>query len=299
MKDFNSIWGGSIATVYTYLKSFENSDKYNVIHIPKNTIKSINDVREVLNNYKYDIFHVDDTAILSLLYNNNISPDVIGPITRSPIKTYNKTWKSDYTKEYFYKSKVIRLNRSEEYLENGKIDYTDKIFFINHGIDTDFLSPNNDLEKKLILWAGDSNRTAKGYDMWLKIQDMILPNNYEFRTLTSYQIKDYWKLLDSTKILVNTSLYETFCNALFEAKSKSIPSIYRKNLHNNRHLDCRIQVEYNAEDYKNEILKLLIDEDYYEKESNFSRNYTVDNFSLSRMRDTYSEVYDLIIKEKK
>lgn len=297
-KNTNEVWGGSVATNYVFKKSFLNHDKYEIIFIKRTEIKNIEDFLRISENNKHDILHVDDVRILTLLFNNDISPDIIGPIVRSPIKIYGD-WKSEYTEDYFYKSKIIRLNRSEEYLGNGKIDYTDKIIYINHGIDTNLLYPSENKNKKYILWAGDKNRKAKGYEMWVEIQEKtLLPNNYEFKTLTNYAIEDYWNILNDTKILINTSLNESFCCAMFEAKSKGIPTIYKKNLHNGRHLDGRIQVDYNADSYNNEIIKLLSDNDYYEQESKLSRTYTIENFSLSKMAETYSSVYDLILKEK-
>jgi hypothetical protein len=167
-KGLDEIWGGSVATAYAYLKSFENSDKYNIIPVARDGIKTYDIIKSVLNKFEYDILHVDETSILNLMYNGGFEvPDVIGPVTRSPIKTYGKTWKSDYTEEYFYKAKVIRLNRSEEWLYKGRLDYTDKVHFINHGIHTELLKPSNNKNKNLILWAGDSERGAKGYEMWL------------------------------------------------------------------------------------------------------------------------------------
>ena len=298
-RNTNEVWGGTVATSYAYKKAFENNEKYNIIFIPRTEIKTGDDYQKVISQYLHDILHVDDTRILNLIYNAGFStPDVIGPITRSPIKTYGGDWKTDYTEEYFYNSKIIRLNRSEEHLSGGKIDYTNKITYINHGIDIDVLIPSIK-EKKIVLWAGDKERKAKGYGMWEEIQDKIkLPDGYEYMTLSKYTIDEYWKLLDNVKIIVNTSLNESFCCAMFEAKSKAIPSIYKKNLHNGRHLDGRIQVEYDANAYGQEILKLLTNEEYYKQEAEQSRKYTVDNFSLRRMAETYSEVYDLVLKEK-
>lgn len=296
LKPFNEIWGGTVATTYALIKSFNSHPKYEISLIQSNTIKNVNDIIYIIKSIQHDILHIDDSHILELLYNENIKPDIIGPISRSPIKKYTD-WRPMYTKEYFYNSKVIRLNKSEEYTNN--IDYTDKIIYINHGIDTELLLPNNKKHKKYILWAGDKNRSIKGYDMWLSIQEkLILPESYEFKTLYSYNIEDYWNILDETKILINTSLYETFCNAMFEAKSKGIPTIYKKNLHNGRHIDGRIQVNYNYDSYNSEIIKLLNDDDYYEKECKLSRQYTVENFSLSKMAESYSFVYDLILNEK-
>lgn len=298
VKNYNNKWGGSIATVSVFLKSFKNDNKYKINHIIRNKINDIEDIDNLLNENKYDILHIDDTRITELFYKRNINPDVIGPITRSPIKKYGNNWKSIYDENFFYKNFVIRLNKNEEYIKGGKIDYTDKIIYVNHGIDTEYLKPSKN-KKNIILWAGDKNRKAKGYDMWLKIKNKInIPKDYKLITLTDYKIKDYWEILNNTKIIVNTSINESFCNAMFEAKSKSIPSIYKKNLHNGRHLDCRIQVEYNENNYIEEIIKLLNNDNYYNKESILSRKYTVENFSLDCMLNSYKKVYDLIINKK-
>jgi len=295
LKNFNEIWGGTVATTYAFIESFKQHPKYEVIMFPKANIKSLDDIKNIIKTTPHDILHVDDTRILELMYDGKIQPDVIGPITRSPIKTYTD-WNAKYTPEYFYKSKIIRLNRSEEYI-NG-LDYTNKIYFINHGIDTERLIPSQEL-KNIILWAGDKNRKAKGFPLWQEILKIKLPEGYEFQTLSQYTVEEYWKLLDRVKILVNTSLNETFCCAMFEAKSKGIPAIYRKNLHNGRHLDGRIQVDYDVKSYEEEILKLLNDPKYYEEESILSRQYTVDNFSFKRMAETYVQIYDMVINEKK
>lgn len=295
---FNRKWGGTLATNYAFFKSFENSDRFNIIHVDRRTIRDTKTLQHALKSHKYDIVHIDDTRLMEIFFNARIQPDVIGPVTRSPIKTYGGKWKAPYTPEFFYKSVIIRLNRSEEYIKNGEIDYTDKIEYVNHGIDTDLLVPV-EAEKKYVLWAGDSKRYAKNYELWQEIiNGFKLPDGYEFKTMGNYVVQDYWKALDNTKILVNTSRYESFCNALFEAKSKGVPSIYKHNLHNSRHEDGRVQVDYTVDGYREEIIKMLTDEEYYATEAILSREYTVDNFSLKRMEETYSDAYDIALRKK-
>lgn len=291
IKDADKKWGGTIATTTAFLKSFENHPKYNIIFVPRTQTKDIDSIKKILEETEYDILHVDDTNTIAKMYEAGIQPDVIGPITRSPIKKYGN-WVAPYTSEFFYNSKIIRLNQSEE--KTGDFDYTHRIHFINHGIDTDNLVPF-DKQKKYVLWAGDKKRYAKGFPMWEEIlENVTLPSGFEFLTLSDYNVEDYWKILDETKILVNTSLYESFCAAMFEAKSKGIPSIYRKNLHNGRHLDGKIQVDYNWQSYGIAINDLLLNEELWRVEAIESREYTVNNFSLKKMAESYSRIYDTI-----
>lgn len=294
----NQIWGGTVATCHAFREAFKGHEKYEIIFKSRNNLMSAKDVQGVIDSTPHDILHVDDARLMGIIFNGGLPvPDVIGPITRSPIKPY-KNWTCPYTKEYFYEAEVIRLNRSEEYLYKGRVDYTDKINFINHGIDTELLKPSTK-EKNIVLWAGDGNRPAKNFELWQEIIKKVkLPAGYKFMTMSKYSVQDYWKKLDNVKIIVNTSRYETFCSAMFEAKSKAIPSIYKENLHNGRHSDSRIQVEYTVEGYEKEILKLLTDPAYYKKEAQASHEYTVNNFSLKRMAETYSDVYDKVLIKK-
>ena len=71
-------------------------------------------------------------------------PDLIGPISRSPIKRYNSgKWRAKYTPEYFYSGPVIRLNEAEEkestMLDEFNGDYVKYISFIRHGIDLELM----------------------------------------------------------------------------------------------------------------------------------------------------------------
>jgi len=297
---FNRKWGGTLATNYAFLQSFKNHPKYEIIYHDRRTIHDASTLKQVLSQYEYDILHIDDTRLMQIMFHAGVHPDVIGPVTRSPVKHYNKgNWDAEYTADFFYQSEVIRLNKSEEYCQNGEIDFTDKIIFVSHGIDTNMLSPVENPNRKFVLWAGDANRFAKNIELWEDIvKNTTLPKGYQFKTLTGYKVEDYWKILDNTKILVNTSRYESFCNALFEAKSKGVPSIYKYNLHNGRHQDGRVQVDYTVDGYREEILKMLNDEEYYQQEAKLSRSYTVNNFSFKQMAETYSVAYDKVLFKK-
>ena len=297
-QQFNRVWGGTVATCYAFSEAFKNHPKYEVKFQSRFRLKTAESIRGAIESEGYDILHTDDSRILTIMYKGGLpAPDVIGPITRSPVKPYTD-WLPIYTPEYFYSAEVIRLNRSEEYIHSGEIDYTSKIRFINHGVDTEFLLPSEE-KKTLVMWAGDEKRRAKNYNLWLQIQSQVkLPAGYEYKTMSKYEVMDYWKALDRVKILVNTSLYESFCSAMFEAKSKGVPTIYKEGLHNGRHTDCRIQVDYTVDGYREAITKLLEDEDCYREESLESRKYTVDNFSLKRMAETYSQAYDNVLSKK-
>lgn len=158
---FNSIWGGTVATTTLFLKCFEGDSDFKIIPLFKGDIFQkpfIED--EIIKKIKdfsmgADIFHVDDTLILDFLFQNNFeSPDIIGPISRSPLKKYTDG-NSVYNMEWFYKARIIRLNYAEE--QNNK----NLVNIISHGVDTDFLLPDWESPKRYILWAGDKKDLLK------------------------------------------------------------------------------------------------------------------------------------------
>jgi len=120
-----------------------------------------------------------------------------------------------------------------------------------------------------------------------------LPQGFEFKILSNYNIADYWTILDETAIFVNTSYYESFCCALFEARAKGVATIQRKGLNSNQHLKAHKQVEYTAEAYKEEILFMTTDE-AFKVYGTINRKYVIYNCTLGQMRDSYKKVYDLI-----
>jgi glycosyltransferase involved in cell wall biosynthesis len=286
------IWGGSKATFNAFFKCFENDPEIEIEYKTRIDCKNISIVEEFIENC--DLVHVDDTSILSMIYDNGLKPpDLIGPITRSPIKEYRDNWKSSYTKDWFYKAKVIRLNYSEERAE------PELVSLIRHGIDTDYLIPNYNKNRKYILWAGMIDRDAKNYKMMEDIMSITnLPDGYEWKILNKYNVIDYWNILDETCILVNTSKYESFCNALFEARSKGVATIQRKLLNGpESHTKAPIQVDYNPESYRESILSLLNNNNYIEVGKK-CREYCIDEAGLNKMKDDILKIYKDLYKKK-
>lgn len=290
----DSMWGGTVATSEYFKEAFAGENW--IRFVDRSEIKdgkeySLKKIKDIIKGY--DIIHVDDSTLAQVFYKADLKVDVIGPITRSPkeAKEYKSAdgtiWDSIYNADWFYSKKIIRLNGNEERLG----DYIKNVTYIDHGIPTNKLVPSK-LIKKYVLWAGDDKRYAKNIELAEKIKEItILPKNYEWLFLKRYKIQDYFKVLDETAILINTSRYESFCSALFEAKSKGVPTIYKDKLHNDRFLDGRIQVEYNAEAYKDKILELLSDTKKLNAEAALSREYAVKNASLDKMKESLIKIY--------
>lgn len=285
------IWGGSAATFNAFEKAFENDKEFDVNFKTRLDFPDGVDLLSFLN--EGDISHVDDTGIIQAMFNQGLNaPDVIGPIVRSPIKEY-KDWKPLYTKDWFYKAKIIRLNYNEERKNHELVD------LIRHGIDTKTIKPKEGKKRKYVLWAGMIQRYAKNYELMEEIMNITnLPEGYEFKVLNRYNVEDYWEVLDETVILINTSRYESFCCALFEARAKGVATIQPLKLNGvGVHEDAPIQVEYTAEAYKEKILELIKDEEYT-KIGKECREYCEETASLKVMRDDVAKYYKQILKEK-
>lgn len=305
----SEVWGGSKATFNAFTKSFENDPGVDLIY---------RDRTAFINNGKFnvdlfteftkdaDIVHVDDTGIVEFVYKSGLpAPDVIGPIARSPIKPYGNGWQSAYPKEWFYQSSVVRLNYSEErqaYIDkefDTPIDKSELITLIHHGIDTNELKPANNLNRKYVLWAGMIPRYAKNYELMEEIMKITtLPDGFEWKVMSNYNVEDYWNTLDETAILINTSRYESFCNALFEARAKGVATIQPILLNGEDvHVNAPGQVEYNPESYREMILHLLTSDNYV-KAGVENREYCVNTASLKIMRDSFYTVYAKIHEGK-
>lgn len=286
--NFETPYGGTPMTCHLFRKSFENDTEYKLICKERSDFKTAQEITGFLK--QGDISHIDDYSILLLLYEAGLeAPDVIGPIARSPVKAY-KDWLPKYAEDWFYKAKVIRLNDGEE-RNSPRIK---EIHYIIHGIDTDYLQPDYSAPKKYVLWAGNHKRYAKNFKMFEDIMAITqLPNGYEFKVLTNYTPEQYWALLDETAILVNTSFYESFCCALFEARAKGVATIQQIGLNGNQHRFAELQVEYNKDAYKTAILDLLKNR-LYLTYGRLNRNYVMQNCTLNQMRDSYKKVFDSI-----
>ncbi len=285
---FNSLWGGTTATNYCFQKAFENDEEYEIDILPRAKITSPEDIKNFCKGA--DIIHCDDSGIVELMYISGMSPpDVFGPICRSPLKEYGGQ-RPKYPADWFYQAKVIRLNYSEERKDE------DLATPIIHGIDTELLKPVSNPNRKYVLWVGQKNRAAKNYDLWKEIQEFELPKGYEYKTLSNYPIQEYWDVLKDAAVLVNTSLYESFCNAAFEAMASGVPVVWRKRLQGGLWENAGIRVSYDAKSYNEAILDVL---DSFKDYSLPARAHVENNNTLKHMRSSYARVYDNILKIKR
>jgi len=290
IEGYNNVFGGTPMTISMFEKSFKNDTEFRIDIATRQELETIVEIKDFIKDA--DIIHIDDYQVYKKMIDNGIIPDVIGITIRTPAKKY-KDWNADVSTETFYKSEVVRLNNGEE----KNTEYEDKINYIIHAVDLDLLKPNLDKTKKYILWAGDIRRSIKNYEMFEEIMKMELPIGFEFKVLSNYNVDDYWKALEETAILVNTSKSESFCCALFEAKAKGVATIYRKGLHSAQWKDSEIQVEYNIESYQKAILNLLEENGYiyYGKKN---REYAEQNNTFEKMKDSYKKVYKQILNKK-
>lgn len=290
-KDSNVIWGGTIATNTAIAKAFEGDKEFHFEAMYRDDLGAnltIEDIKDFIKNA--DVVHADDTSVISFMLQNDIVPDVIGPIARSPIKDY-VGWDCPYSDKVkqFYSAKVIRLNYAEEK------DNEHLVTLIRHGVDLVGLQPSYSKKRKYILWAGDANRYAKNVDLFTEVSKMVLPEPYEWKLLSGYNVQDYWDILDETAILVNTSRYESFCAAMAEARAKGVPVIYKRGLHGpGVQEDGRIQVEYNAKAYQKAITELIHNPGRLNTEGRLSRMF-ISRFSLENMRDDIAKVYRSVL----
>jgi glycosyltransferase involved in cell wall biosynthesis len=287
----NEIWGGSKATYNAFKKSFINDKEVSVIFKTRSQFKQVSEISKLAKNV--DLLHIDDSGIAEKMFIYNLPPpDIIGPITRSPVKVYKDNWKAKYSAEWFYKAEVIRLNYSEER------KHRDLVTLINHGIDTNRLFPINNVNRNTIMWAGMIARDAKNYPLMDQIMKITkLPQGYTWKVMNKYNVIDYWNALDSACILVNTSKYESFCCAMFEARAKGVATIQRKLLNGDAHTLAPVQVEYTADAYRDKIIDLLTNKKYIElgKEC---REYCVNTASLKSMRDSICKIYKKAYRKK-
>jgi len=291
--NFNHVFGGSPMEYLSLKTAFDREKDYIFEVMPQSKFDF-----EVVKRKREEgyIIHCESWTCLCKLYKENFIPDVLGPTIQSPFKNEQRLQSLkdiNFPIDNYFLSTVIRNNSAEErsYPEMAK-----KIKYIHLGVDTDKLKPSNN-EKKLILWAGDSSRSCKNFELMKEIMKITkLPKPYEFKILSQYNVLDYWNILNQTKIVINTSKWESFCFAMFEAESKGVPVIYKKGLHGNVHKDNHIQVENTPEAYRDKILELLNNEELYKKESKYARDYTIKNSSYEMMVKTFGDIYKGIKK---
>lgn len=307
--DKGQIFGGSVMTVYTIKKAFQDSKKYDLIMRDRASFSSTEELFVFLK--EGDIGWLDESHLTQLLFGYNFTaPDIVGPICRSPVKNYNQgQWDSFYTPDWFYRSTILRLNENEEKEVSLKQEFKGKDFlknvnYIRHAIDLEKFKPVGDKKKKYILWAGQMNRDAKNFPMFKEIVKQIdlkggLPKGYEFKIMSGYAIEEYIAALQDAAIVVNTSKYESFCGALGEAMACGVACILPKKLNGNiMYLDRPTQVEYNAKAYADEILKIL-QKKKVEKLGKEALLWVKENCSTKVMREDIEKVFDKVLEKKK
>ena len=251
---------------------------------------------------------VDDSSLLQLMYSEKMDrPDIIGAISRSPVKRYNGgEWNSVYTPKWFYNGPVLRLNENEERElilkdEYKGTDWVKKITFIRHAVDLEYWKNTENRQKKYVLWAGNVSRDAKNYPLFEEIMKKTkLPNNYEFKVLSGYSIEQYNDILKNTAILVNTSKYESFCCAVNEGRSMGVVTLVRKNFNGDYMFKDQFeQVDYNADAYSKKILEILEKGyGYVLEKGKEEREWAEKNISLDVMRDDITKVIKDVYKKK-
>jgi glycosyltransferase involved in cell wall biosynthesis len=308
------MWGGSIATTTAIMNSFKDDPEIDFKILTSEDIKSVEQIKEFIKDA--DIVHLDENVNLcSLFEKEGLRCDIIGPTMRSPVKRYyvdvekTKLWEAPYSYTWYYSHPIIRLNYQEERENILKdefkgVNFRKRVDLILHAIDTENLKPSPNHKNKYILWAGDKYRDAKNYNMFDMLTKDInmrggLPKGYEFKVMSGYRVKDYWDELDNTAILVNTSKYESFCNAMYEAQAKGVPTIYKKGMHGEiAHADSRIQVDYNVDSYREAIFDLLNSPDKLKLAGEFSRDYALKNCSYKAMNESIKKVYRRILNDR-
>jgi hypothetical protein len=287
---FDQKWGGTQATNYALTACMKDHPEFELVARFRRDFATAAEIAAFLAGA--GLTHVDDTHTITQMYQANmVPPDIIGPITRSPLKNY-QGWQASYPPEWFYRARVIRLNYAEE-PQHRKL-----VSLICHGVNTELLRPFEGFRRGFILWAGDRNRPAKNFTlMWKIMQDCVLPGGFAFMVMSNYAPIDYWRILDQTALVVNTSRYESFCCAAFEAMAKAVPVIWRANLQGGVHEAAGVRVEYSPEAYRAAILDLL-QEKHYLAAGRDARQYCAQNASLAVMREDLTTIYRQVLALK-
>lgn len=285
-KGFDEQWGGACATNYCLLKAFENDTEFMIDAASRDTLKTASDVKRFIDGA--DLFHLDcGDPLATCVFAEGIQPDIIGPQVRSPIKNYNG-WICPYSKEWFYRSTVIRYNYAEE-RKNPEL-----VTLFQPGVDTELLRPS-DKPRRYIVWAGNSARYAKNYDMWVGIQKRYMPPPpHEYRTCVGYRVSDYWRLLGEAAVVVCTSRYESWCHAAFEAMACAVPVVWRHGLQG-RWEDEGVRVDYTVDGFVDGIKLCLEESATLGLEA---RNKVEERHTLKHLRDSTAAIYCDVLERK-
>jgi len=300
------LMNGTRMTNYLISKCLEDSE-YELVVKNTNEFQTTEEVEEFLQ--EGDISWVDDTSLLQQLFSAGCDrPNIVGPKALSPVKNYNNgTLNTIYSLDWFYGGKVIRLNDNEERAGelkteiDNKVDWVAKTDFIRHGIDLDVEVLGG--EKKYILWAGEAGVPVKNFKFFNEVKHAIrmmggLPDKYEFRQMSGYWLKDFYDVLEETRVYVCTSMKESFGIAVNEARARGVPTIVKPFLNGN-YVGTKqpLQVGYTPVEFARKIREICLNDNLYHEESNKARDYVEDNCTLEQMRDDIVNVFDEVAYE--
>jgi hypothetical protein len=282
-----AMWGGSQATANALYRAFLGDNDYQLLmadrrHTTAEGVRAHADTG--------DLLHVDDTLTLEKMFRAGMPPpDVIGPISRSPLKTYSGR-NPVYTPDWFYSAgQIIRLNYGEER------DHPELVRLVTHGVDTETLQPTMATDRRDIIWAGSTARHAKNHELWLDIIAAPPPPGHRYITMTDYQAESYWAALESAAVYVCTSRSETFCSAAFEAMARGVVVVWRHGLQGGLWEDAGIRCDYTPEAFRSAIVEACALPDMH---GATARQYVEDSNTLGHMRDSYAEAYRQAISTK-
>ena len=300
-----------------YTKSCYDQDiKHNLKRYTYNDI-----TMEFIN--KYEIIHVVNdiqTALIISNFTDNIilGPNVIFSYPCTNIK--RKISKFPYLKEKILLEEelcnkqfnvILICNNDLLHLYEKRIKKYNKILSFPYGVNTEVFQPNTKINREFITSVVPSDK--KGLSLLTKARK-LLPEELQSKWIFYDEINKYehgsekhLNILQTTKIFVSGSAYETQGLASFEALSCGCPVIicdytYKRDNDDNISIfepvyfnsNMSIIVKRDPNLIAEKIIELFNDNEKINEMSIVSRKYIVDNFSLEIMSNNYDKIIDTI-----
>ena len=204
---------------------------------------------------------------------------------------------------------VLICNDDLIHIYKVRMKYYNKIISFPYGINTYLFHPNQEINRTYITSIVPSNQ--KGLALLTKTKKLLpieLQSKWIFYDNSNkyeHGSKEHIDILQTTKIFVSGSAYETQGLATFEALSCGCPVVicsytYKKDSDDNVSLlnpiyfnnKMSIIVERDPEKIALAILELYNDDDKINDMMIKSRDYIVNNFSLETMATQYDKIID-------
>ena len=195
-------------------------------------------------------------------------------------------------------------------LYETRMKYYNRIISFPYGVNTELFKPNNNIDRIFITSIVPSNQ--KGLALLTKAKKLLpleLQSKWTFYDNDNkyeHGSKRHIEILQTTKIFVSGSAYETQGLATFEALSCGCPIIicsytYKKDnddkistldpIYFNKSMS--IITERDPKQISESIINLYNNTDMVKEMSKNSRNYIVNNFSLETMSKQYDRIIDM------